>query len=160
MIGRFNNSPFKNNELLPLDLTQKRLWIAYPKAKPSTYYTMMIIDESAPSPEAPYLSPYFHFIKANIPGSSLAKGHYVEDLEGDTLLVYAPPSPPEEGGTHNYIVGIFPQAAAKKPPRTYTQRVRFDAIDIIKLYGLPYAPVATITFLTKPNGTTHKMNLF
>jgi phosphatidylethanolamine-binding protein (PEBP) family uncharacterized protein len=65
----------------------------------NTYYTIIMIDIDAPSPNNPIYSPYLHLILQNIQSNKITNNNI--------LVKYAPITPPE--GIHRYILSLYSQ---------------------------------------------------
>jgi phosphatidylethanolamine-binding protein (PEBP) family uncharacterized protein len=74
------------------------------KGDPGKVYTLLMSDPDASAKS------WLHWLIVNIPGDSL--------LEGQTVMPYAPPSPPS--GTHRYVFTLYEQPSVSimvSPPR-------------------------------------------
>lgn len=91
----YNNTEIINAaNLTPLQ-TQLEPKIEY-NADPNTLYTLIMHDLNAVSEN------YLHWVVINIPGHNIHNGQ--------TLLKYKGPSPPQGTGAHRYVFLIFEQA--------------------------------------------------
>lgn len=67
------------------------------------YYTILMSDPDAPSPDNPTRREWLHLIITNIKGGpSTTKG-----IDGDQIVPYAPPTPPQ--GNHRYVFSLYEQ---------------------------------------------------
>src|SRR5436190_15029263 len=64
-------------------------------------YTLIIVDNDAPYPNAASLSPYVHLFEYNIQGGDVNTGEY--------LFEYEAPNPPKDSPPHTYHVAVLKQ---------------------------------------------------
>ncbi|KAL3107322.1 hypothetical protein niasHT_017405 [Heterodera trifolii] len=87
------------NELAPQNLTNApKLWWDADKRKK---YTVAMTDPDAPSREDPNIREWLHWLIVNVPGTDLA--------QGDELIDYMGPAPPQGTGFHRYTFLVYAQ---------------------------------------------------
>ena len=91
------------------------------KAQSGKLLTFLMSDPDAPA------TSWLHWLIVNIPGDTPSLE------EGDSIMTYAPPSPPS--GTHRYIFTIYeqPSSIMVDPP---SQRGNFNVAAFEKMYRL------------------------
>jgi len=109
--------------------TQKLPRVSFP-AEPHQYYTVMMLDPDAPSPESPTYRHWLHYIVVNVPGSGTHTDH--ADLhKGNIVTPYMGPAPPLNTGNHRYVWLIYKQkdkidTISIEGPTTAATRGSFD----------------------------------
>ena len=94
----YNNKEVTNGEFISPQSAQTKPIIEY-QAPPDAIYTLIMNDPDAPSGN------HLHWIIINIPGNNIN--------EGNTLLEYMGPAPPNGSGYHNYIFLLIEQREKK-----------------------------------------------
>ncbi|XP_011555004.3 protein D2 [Plutella xylostella] len=89
---------------------------------PQEFYTIAFVDPDAPSPNAPAMREFKHWLVVNVQSSS--KGAPVQGSSGDTLAAYMSPAPLSPA-PHRYIVLVYRQPG----------RLEFDEPIIVKTAG-------------------------
>ena len=115
----YGNQPVNNQTLTKLQTqTEPTLTI---KAYPGKLLTFLMSDPDAPA------RAWLHWLVVNIPGDSPSLE------EGDSIMTYAPPSPPS--GIHRYIFTLYeqPSSIMVEPP---SQRGNFNVVAFENKYTL------------------------
>jgi hypothetical protein len=104
---------------------------------PSGAYTVMMVDPDAPSPTAPRLRSWLHWLAINVPSTDAARGEVVAEYEG--------PSPPR--GAHRYALMAFkqPGRVTARPPLS---RKGFQVRAWAREHGLRAEPDAGLFFIS------------
>jgi len=123
---QFGETQARENEKIDFSTAQKPLSLGW-EAFPNKYYTLVMYDISAPTPENPANSPYLHLLTVNIPGMDIPKGNIV--------VSYVPPSPPSGSAPHMYIIDIYEQPGLISL-ESVTDRVRYDLAGLVNRTGL------------------------
>jgi phosphatidylethanolamine-binding protein (PEBP) family uncharacterized protein len=93
---------------------QPKVW--WNTDKPSSKYTLMMLDPDAPSRDKPIYRNWLHWLVVNIPGldSSDSREKHADHIElhknGHTLCGYMGPAPPIGSGLHRYVFLVFKQS--------------------------------------------------
>jgi phosphatidylethanolamine-binding protein (PEBP) family uncharacterized protein len=91
----YNNTEVtKGSYLTPLQSSVKPT-VEY-TVKPNAFYTLIMYDPDA------VVGNYLHWVEINIPGDNVS--------DGQTLLNYKGPAPPQGTGIHHYIFLVFEQS--------------------------------------------------
>ncbi|KAF6143214.1 hypothetical protein GIB67_035628 [Kingdonia uniflora] len=98
-----------------------------------TFYTLIMVDPDAPSPSAPNLREYLHWLVTDIPGSTGA-------TFGQEIMCYESPRPTL--GIHRFAFVLFQQLGRQTVDRP-GWRQNFNTKDFAGIYnlGLPVAAV-------------------
>jgi len=65
-------------------------------------YTLMLVDPDAPSPKAPTMRCWLHWLVINVVENDVNKG--------EEIVPYNPPTPPQGSGKHRYVFLLYKQA--------------------------------------------------
>lgn len=76
-------------------------------ARPSPYYSLLVLDPDAPSHKLCFLRCFLHFCKVNMTNSFNS---------GTTVAEYAPATPPPFSGTHRYLYLLFSHSSPLSVP--------------------------------------------
>ncbi|XP_002013313.2 uncharacterized protein LOC6587906 [Drosophila persimilis] len=128
-------------ELQPMQVRDEP-YVAW-NAPMTNYYTLLMIDPDAPSPQQPSAREKLHWMVLNIPGNQL--------IMGDVRAGYVGPTPASGSGLHRYVFLLYRQQDYTKfdfprlPKHILTGRSKFRSMQFAKRYKLGY-PVAGNVF--------------
>lgn len=122
-----------NNQIVSLQVAKAEPQISW-ASPPDPFYTLMVID-----PDAPAKPSWLHWLIANMDGSSTATG--------DTLVPWAPPSPPS--GIHRYYALLF-RHEARVVADAPKERGYFKPAEFMRANGLQ--PVAAAMWRVRAEG--------
>ena len=134
----YNNKEIINGQFISPQNSQSKPIVNY-LACSNTLYTLIMHDPDAPSGN------HLHWIVINIPGNNIN--------DGNTLLQYIGPSPPNGSGTHKYIFLLVEQREKK-----YLQPIQ-RAMSMDNLFAklnLKDSTVISRVYFTSSNQTAGK----
>ncbi|KAH7717704.1 OV-16 antigen, partial [Aphelenchoides avenae] len=108
-----------------------------------TFYTFMMVDPDAPSPNDPSLRSWVNWLVVNIPGDSIA--------QGEVILPYDGPTPALGTGLHRYVLLAYEQPALIDPP--FIGSEGFNVQDFVNTNKLVHPPLAGNFFRAQNDGT-------
>lgn len=98
------------------------------------YYSVMMVDPDAPSPDDPSSAQWLHWAVINIPGD----GSLLNSLDGGRAMIsYAGPSPPAGSGDHRYCTYVFKQSeynVLMAGLSEWTARAHFDVYRTLETF--------------------------
>lgn len=106
------------------------------------YYLLIMYDIDAPYPENNKMSPFIHYLIANIPGTESTPE------AGEIVYKYVPPSPPNSSDPHRYIISIYKQPGPVdvEPTNSIMHRQNFPIDQFVTESGLTLVDSAMFTF--------------
>lgn len=112
----FGSRPIALGEFITPQQTVGRPVVHWPEADAHSLYTLVLLDPDAPSASNPSASPWLHWLVVNVRGSTL---RHRRDLpltsSSDSVrVVYASATPPQQTGTHRYILYVYHQTEKLK----------------------------------------------
>lgn len=137
---RFAKKYIKDNQIINVDEVQTVPIIEH-NFKRDKLYTLIMVDQDAPSRKNPVNKYWLHWIMININDRGL----------GDEAIKYQPGSPPQGSGLHRYCFILFEQPYEIKNNTILKfvdgNRAKFSPLQFEKRFDLK--PIACITFLTE-----------
>ena len=122
----FNNFEIKDGQVLSKAYAQTPIYLDW-DMEDGVYYTVIIYDIDAPSPSNQEY-PFCHYLVVNMT---------IYRNQGDEILSYLPPNPPEGGKPHGYYINIFKQEEQTSPDYNIVyERQAFDVLDFIERHNL------------------------